>query len=148
MHRAGEFNLAEVVDIVEDVQEERKEVEAQKRNKMLFQVLLLLSATVVILVGAIFGLSWVVAIQMKDTYNKNNYMASADGHVMRTAAAAYAAPLYVAGVLPLDTLASIERVTLGVRGATKIEARATLPVRAPVRRARGPAHPADACPPP
>ena len=121
-----------MVDIVEDVVQERREKEdAQKRNKLLLRLLALLCAVVLFLICAIFGLTWAVAIQMKDTYNTNNYLASSDGTVMQTAAATYSVPLYAAGVLPLDTLASIDRVTLGLSDATNDAVRANSPPPTP-----------------
>ena len=119
----GNFNLSEVVDIVEDLHEEEKAKEKAQRQSRLYLFLLVAAALFLSLVtGVNAAVTWMTVDSAKDTEALKSLLTDRNGNVMATNAAETTLPLIVAPVLDLATLATTDRlvVTYPVSGDSTV----------------------------
>ena len=120
----GNFNLSEVVDIVEDLQEEEKAKEKAQRQSKLYMFLLVAAALFLSLVtGVNAGVTWITVDSAKDTEALKTLLTDRNGNVMATNAAETTLPLIAAPVLDVATLATTDRlvITYALSGTETVE---------------------------
>ena len=111
----GVFDLGEVVDIVEDVQAERKaKDEARRMNWVLGRVVIVAVVALVAVVGVNAGLTWHVVDTSKDTDTSNDAHAltDRDNNIVATRPSELKLPLFAGPILPLETLATTDRLVV------------------------------------
>ena len=111
----GVFDLGEVVDIVEDVQAERKaKDEARRMNWVLGRVVIVAVVALVAVVGVNAGLTWHVVDTSKDTDTSNDAHAltDRDNNIVATRPSELKLPLLAGPILPLETLATTDRLVV------------------------------------
>ena len=128
----GQFDLAEVVDILEDLQDEQKDkLKAQKQVRLLGIIFVVIVSCLGLFVGLNAAVTWMTVDSAKDTETSNTANSShgaralltdRDGHLVASTLAETTLPLIAAPALDLETLATTERlvVTYPVSGTSTV----------------------------
>ena len=121
----GQFDLAEVVDILEDLQDEQKDkLKAQKQVRLLGIIFVVIVSCLGLFVGLNAVITWMTVDSAKDTETLKALLTDRNGNVVAAKTAETTLPLIAAPVLDVATLASTDRlvITYALSGTATVEA--------------------------